>query len=530
MSEGQLAIPTTAQVKWHDMEMGMFIHWSPCVYQESQGDNLTTDLSEINPYLLDTDQWVDVACDLGAKYIVLVAKHVGGFCLWQTDTTEYGVKNIPWRDGKGDVMADISASCKKRGIKLGVYISPCDKYLGAKVGGQCKTPEKQKAYDKVYRQQVTELLTRYGDIVEVWFDGSTGIEVGDLLEQYVPEAMIFQSPYATIRWVGNEKGIATYPAWNSLSVDDAKSGVATNRHGNPDGKAWIPLECDTTIRGSDWFWSTTNEKDIRSLDELMNLYYHSVGNGAVLLLNSNPDRTGVIPEADAKRAKEFGDEIRRRFEKVIAQTSGVGKTLELDLGGQKTIDHIVLMEDISLGERVRMFAVEGYINGKWIRLSSGTAIGHKNILKINEVELSKVRLNILASVDEPHIRSLQVYYSNVSDNTVSITSDTEDIVVGEWGEELLWQNDGDVELSLNLTSVIPYAGQFEVSLVSSGGEVALTSAKLFFGDAECADYVTIDKETNKINLFMPGVGQDILLNVKISGKGDFKGRVMLKQV
>ena len=153
---------------------------------------------------LDTDQWVAAAEAMGAKYIVCVAKHVGGFCMWQTETTDYGVKSLSWRGGKGDVLADLATSCRKRGMKLGVYLSPCDRKHGAGVGGRCGSPEAQKVYSKIYRQQLTEVLSRYGDIVEVWFDGSNVIEVGDILKKFASRAMVFQGPHATIRWVGNE--------------------------------------------------------------------------------------------------------------------------------------------------------------------------------------------------------------------------------------------------------------------------------------------------------------------------------------
>ena len=203
-----LPIPTPAQAQWHDLELGMFIHLAPQTWQDSESDDLSTPLAAINPDKLDTDQWVRVAQSMGAKYIVFVAKHEGGFCWWQTDTTDFGVRNTPWRAGKGDVLADLSASCKKAGMKLGVYLSPQDKKHAVGVGGKSNDPAKQADYQKLFRTQLTEVLTRYGEMMEVWFDGSLVFDVGDILKQHAPNAVIFQGPQASIRWVGNEEGIA----------------------------------------------------------------------------------------------------------------------------------------------------------------------------------------------------------------------------------------------------------------------------------------------------------------------------------
>jgi alpha-L-fucosidase len=372
-----LAKPTLAQVAWQGLELGMFIHWSPGTYENTTSghDSLKTPLSIIDPQGLDTEQWVDVAEAMGAKYIVLVAKHVGGFCLWQTQTTDYGIRNTPWRGGKGDIVKDLSESCRRRGLRLGVYLSPRDDYFGAKTGGICATPEKQEAYGRMYLQQLTELLTRYGEMCEVWFDGSNVVDVGDILARHAPEAMVFQSRYATIRWVGNEDGIATYPAWNTVSRADAASGVATNQHGTPDGEAWLPLECDARIRAN-WFWTQDNEKTLKSLEQLMTMYYRSVGNGAVLLLNHTPDTRGRIPEPDAARAAAFGNEIRRRFGTALAETTGSGEHLELPLDGRRLVDHVIIMEDIAQGERIRVYTVEGWDGAAWQILCRGTAVGY----------------------------------------------------------------------------------------------------------------------------------------------------------
>lgn len=411
----RLARPTPEQAAWQDLEVGMFIHFGPATWQNREYDDLSTPLDQINPTRLDTDQWVRVAEALGARYIVFVAKHTGGFCWWQTNTTDYGVRNIPWRGGRGDVMKDLSESCRRRGMKLGVYLSPADRKHGAAVGGKCATPEAQEAYDKVYRQQLTELLSRYGEICEVWFDGSLVVEVGDILGRLAPKAMIFQGPHATIRWVGNEDGLAPYPAWNAVSRADAKSGVATAAQGTPDGDAWLPNEVDTVnVQPHYWFWNNAPQRQLRSLDDLLNCYYRSVGHGAVLLVNQTPDTTGLIPEADAQRAGEFGAEVKRRFAHSLAETSGAGTIVELTFAQPTKINHVVTMEQIAEGERLRQYVIEVQADGDWREVCRGTAVGHKKIDRFEPVETSRLRLRCLESAAEPRIRSLAAYYVGTS--------------------------------------------------------------------------------------------------------------------
>lgn len=403
-----LAKPTAAQVAWQDMELEMFVHFGPATWENVQHSNLTAPLSALNPKELDTDQWADVAVSMGAKQIVFVAKHDGGFCWWQTDTTEYSVKNTPWRDGKGDVMKDLAASCRTRGLRLGVYLSPADKKQGVGVGGRAKSPAEQENYNRIYRQQLTELLSRYGEISEVWFDGSNAVPVEDILRRYVPNAMIFQGPQATITWIGNEEGVARYPTWNAMPAEKARSGVSTGYDSDPDGEVWLPSECDARIR-ADWFWSTNNVSTLKSVEQLMGMYYGSVGHGAVLLLNHTPDTTGRIPEADVRRAAEFGAEIRRRFGRSLAEVSGHGRVVEIDFGKLTRFDHVVTAEEIAEGERVREYVIEGLVNGAWRQLCEGTAIGHKKIDRFAPVEAAKLRLRITRAAAEPRIRKLAAY-------------------------------------------------------------------------------------------------------------------------
>jgi alpha-L-fucosidase len=422
-NEGQLAQPTPQQLAWQDLELGMFVHLAPQTWQDSETDRMTIAPADIDPEKLDTDQWVRVAEAMGARFIVFVAKHEGGFCWWQTATTDFGVRNTPWRAGKGDVLKDLAASCRERGIRLGVYLSPQDRKHGVGVGGRAKEAGGQAGYERLFRQQLTEVLSRcgsspgpptrqprWGGISEVWFDGSLVFDVGDILKRYASRAVVFQGPQASIRWVGNEDGVAPYPAWNAVRFPKpgVKWGDYTAADSDATGNRWLPIECDARIRAT-WFWRTDNAQTLKSVERLMDMYYRSVGHGATLLLNQTPDRTGLIPEADTRRAAEFGAEIRRRFGTTLAQTHGAGLQLTLRLAASTPVDHIVTMEDLRDGERVRSYIVEGQQDGTWQQLAAGTAIGHKKIDRITPARVSEVRLRILESVGTPRIREFAAF-------------------------------------------------------------------------------------------------------------------------
>jgi alpha-L-fucosidase len=404
----KLAVPTTPQAEWHDCEVGMFVHFAPNTWLDKEGDDLSKPLAEINPVQLDTDQWVRVAESLGAKDVVFVAKHVGGFCWWQTGTSDYGVKQIPWRGGNGDVMTDLAASCKKRGMNLGVYLSPADRHFGVGVGGKADDPSKQATYERTFRRQLTELLSRYGAIKEVWFDGSLVFDVGDILREYAPTAVVFQGPQASIRWVGNEDGSAPYPAWNAVQSGKKTWGTYTAEDGDPNGDRWLPNECDARTRNT-WFWRTDNLQTLKTVDQLMDMYVKSVGRGAVLLLNNTPDPSGLIPEPDAKRSAEFGEEIQRQFGRAVIDTAGSETNLEMMLSAPRTVSATIVMEDISQGERVREYVIEGKANGPWKLLASGTAIGHKKIDQFAPMEVSELRLRVKQSAGKPLIRRFAAF-------------------------------------------------------------------------------------------------------------------------
>ena len=409
----KLARPTPQQYAWHEQERIMFVCLDPCTWQGREYDNHSTPLSQINPTQLDADQWCRAAKLWGAKQILFVAKHTGGFCWWQTETTKYGIKDAAWKGGKGDVLLELSSSCRKYGLNLGIYIYPGDDTWGASSGsgGRTKDPSKQEAYNKVFRQQLTEVLTGYGKITEVWFDGSCVIDVSDILKQHAADAVIFQGPQATIRWAGTESGKLPYPAWNSLKTADLKTGVATAAHGNPDGDTWAPLEADTTLYDHNWFWSAENEQKRKSLDELIDIYYKSAGRGGVLLLNSTPNTNGLIPDGDLQLYEAFGKEIERRFSGPAAEVKDQkGTCIEITLPRPTLINHAIIMEDYREGERIREYILESLCNGQWMELSKGTSVGRKKIDLFRAVQVSQVRLRIIKSAAEPLLRSLAVFH------------------------------------------------------------------------------------------------------------------------
>ncbi len=401
--------PDAAQLEWHEAEVGLFIHWAPNVYQDREGDDRSTPPAMINPAKLDTDQWARAAKAFGAGYVVLVAKHVGGYCLWQTATTDYSIKSSPWKGGRGDIVAEMAASCEKHGLRMGFYLSPRDDHFGAKVGGLTEDPARQAEYTRIFRSQLTELLTRYGPMFEVWFDGTIKIPVDEVLALFSPGSVTFQGPQSPVRWVGNEHGVAPYPTWCRVSSKQIGKAYA----GSPDGDRWDPAEVDVSLRRPYWFWSSRNAGNLLSLDQLVEIHYASVGRGANLLLNVTPDRDGLIPEADMTRLEEFGAEIRRRFGKPVAVTGGRGSSLTLELGAETPIDHVQLREDLKHGQRVRAFTLEGRSKGVWRRLFTGSAIGNRLIVPLAAVAVDAVRLEVGSAEESPVIRELSVFHSGV---------------------------------------------------------------------------------------------------------------------
>ncbi|MBW5448517.1 alpha-L-fucosidase [Cohnella sp. CFH 77786] len=408
MNQIPLAKPTKPQAAWQDLELGMFCHFGLNTFHNREWGDGQDSPALFRPESLDAGQWARTAKLAGMKYLMLTAKHHDGFCLWPTETTDYSVKSSPWQNGQGDVVRECAEACRKEGILFGVYLSPWDRH-------DPRYPD-PKAYDDVYCAQLTELLTGYGPLVEIWFDGagSEGRQydwprIMNLVKRHQPDAMVFNMGAPTVRWVGNEDGFAPYPCWNAAEA--ARVSMFTNEMTSwlPETPAWVPAECPVPIRGNHWFWHPNDETPLRSLDELMDLYCRSVGHGATLLLNLAPDHRGLLPDEEVRRVLEFGEEIRRRFAKPLAETAGQGDILTLELPEEGEIGHVILMEQIEHGERVREYALEAMTVEGWTEIKSGSAIGHKKIDVFPPVRTRQIRLRIKRSADVPHIRSFSVY-------------------------------------------------------------------------------------------------------------------------
>lgn len=464
-----LAKPTAVQYKWQEQGRLMFVHFGVATWLGQEYDETGEfDLSRINPTKLDTDQWCSVAKSWGAKEIIFVAKHAGSFCWWPTNTTEYCVRNIPWKNGKGDLIKDLAASCKKAGLNLGIYIYPGDIKWGAGLGsgGITKDPNKQEGYNKIFRQQLTEVLANYGDMLEVWFDGSCKVPVSDILQKYASKAVIFQGSDASIRWPGTESGILHYPVWNSLKGDVLKSGVATQYDDDPNGDVWAPLEADVTLYNHNWFWSPRNEAKRRSVEELMEIYYRSVGHGGTLLLNSSPDTSGLIPAGDVKRYAEFGAEINRRFNRPLAVTKNkYSNEVILTLSKLQKINHVILKEDYRQGHRIRKYELWGLTQDKWIKLTDGSSMGVSKIDYFETVELKAVKLKVREHVGTPLLRSMAVYYVNNFELPRSAKEAKEYTVLQEWDTKDFVNGKG--QMSIDLGKFITAPGQYEVSFTNA---------------------------------------------------------------
>jgi len=417
----KLPVPSPQQLEWQEMELGMFFHFDLYPYrpewQWRSFENLP-DPNVYQPTRMDTDQWMEAAQAMGAKYAVMVAKHCTGFLQWQTDLYPYGVKQTSWKNGKADPVESFINSCHKYGIKPGLYASVTANAWwevdnpGLVNRGKGGNEEKQKRYNRVCEQMLTELWTRYGELFEIWFDGGAipveegGPDIIPLIDKYQPNALIFQGPRAHIRWVGNEEGVAPYPCWSTVSELNDKGP------GDPNGSIWQPAECDVPIRDKEWFWMPDEEHKVHSVEKLVDMYYRSVGRNCNLLLNANPDPSGLIPEPDFSRYEAFGKAIRQRFAHPIASTSGKGKSVSLSFRQSTPINHAVIMEDIRQGERIRAYNLEvRRTDGKWIKVASGSAVGHKRIEQFDTINADQLRFTIQESVRQPLINKLAVFKS-----------------------------------------------------------------------------------------------------------------------
>lgn len=423
--------PSPRQLKYQEAQLGAFVHFGPASYNGS--DMLAVPPADLfNPVNLDTEQWVLAAKSFGAKHIVITAKHHNGYCLWQTETTDYSVASSPWKNGKGDVIRELADACAKHGLNLGIYLSGGDFKLGVSATpdplGKRKLRGDRDAYFHIYMQQVKELLTNYGPVVCLWIDGaynpfdddvmdaSTGEIIGpehaNAITAYVhalqPDAVVFGITAPDVRWSGSEQGWAPYPLWNVVEPGEGRKHWVSN-----DISGWFLPEAVIHTR-STWFWTPNSDHTLKSSDALMKVYDESIGRGANLLVNLTPDTTGRISEVEVQRLNEFGMQLTKRFSNPIKSiSSNAGWTapgqLEITFDAPRIVTEVIIEEDLQHGQNVVAYSLEGLINGQWTHLSDGLTIGRKRIESIKSTEMTAIRLHIRRSLEIPRIRSFTAY-------------------------------------------------------------------------------------------------------------------------
>ncbi|WP_215225095.1 alpha-L-fucosidase [Echinicola shivajiensis] len=440
-SNAVVPIPTQAQLDWQNAEMVAVFHYDLHVFdglKYNQAKNRITPIADyniFNPEKLDTDQWIKSIKDAGFKIAILTATHETGFALYQSDVNPYSLKAVKWRDGKGDIVRDFVNSCRKYGIKPGIYIGiRWNSFYGVydfKVSGDdAFAANRQAHYNRVCEGMVEELMSRYGDLAMVWFDGGAhgpekgGADILPIVKKHQKNIIFYHNTQrADIRWGGSESGTVPYPSWGTFPFPYShstnqdvifKNNFQLLKEGDPNGEYYMPAMSDAPLRGyngrHEWFWEPNDEAGIYPLENLMKMYSNSVGHNTSLIMGLTPNADGLLPEPDVQRLKEWGDEINRRFSNPLASTSGAGKAFNLKLEKGQKVNQIVLMEDITQGERVRKFSLEGKTKEGWQTIFEGSSIGHKFIHSFEPQVYSKVRLRVLASKGEAQVQSMEVFY------------------------------------------------------------------------------------------------------------------------
>lgn len=454
-------VPSPRQLRWQQLELTAFFHFGVNTFTNREWGLGTEPESIFNPSGLDAKQWVRTVKEAGFKQVIITAKHHDGFCLWPSKYTEHSVKNAPYKNGKGDIVKEVADACKLYGMGFGVYLSPWDRN-SALYGDYEK-------YNQYFMNQLTELLSNYGKVDEVWFDGANGEGPNGKKQEYNFSAW-YQlirklQPSATIaimgpdvRWVGTESGVGRETEWSVVPVDAAsQETIAANSQsdvafapkgdmmGNDLGSrdkiltakklVWYPAETDVSIRPG-WFYHPEEDNKVKSADELMNIYFSSVGRNGVLLLNIPPDKRGLIHEADVKNLQEWKKKFDATFSNNLLKgaaaksVNGVNNAsltdgklatyfttkakdatsvIEFELKQSKTFNVLMLQENIAKGQRIEKFTVEYLYNGAWIKFAEGTTVGFKRLLQFEKVTATKVRLHIEASRSNPVISEIGLY-------------------------------------------------------------------------------------------------------------------------
>ena len=451
------AIPNEQQMKWQEMEYYAFIHFSINTYTDQEWGDGGNKPALFNPTDLDCRQWARICKQAGMKGIILTAKHHDGFCLWPSEYTEYSVKNSPWRNGKGDLVKELAEACKEYGLKLGIYLSPWDRNHP-----DYGRPE----YVTYFRNQLKELLTNYGEIFEVWFDGANGgwgyyggaredrkidrktfydwDNTIQLIRQLQPNAIIWNECGPDIRWCGNEHGSIGETNWSLFDAHEYAPGTADSkvlRVGRESDPDWVPGEVNVSVRPG-WFYHAYEDAKVKTLPQLLEIYYNSIGRNGTWLLNFPIDRRGMIHENDEKAVLDLASTIKEIFANNLAENAKIeashvrgnsrrfsasrvvdGKkstywstddsirtaSLTLDFGEPISFNRILLQEYIRLGQRVRAFTIEANINGEWKEMARETTIGYKRILRLPTVKATQIRFTVTDSKACPVISNIAVY-------------------------------------------------------------------------------------------------------------------------
>jgi alpha-L-fucosidase len=439
-----MPIPAARQLEWQRAELAMFVHFTVNTFTDKEWGDGTEDPDIFNPTDLDTRQWARVARDFGFKSIILTAKHHDGFCLWPSKYTDHSVTSSPWRNGKGDVVGELAKACQEFDLKMGVYLSPWDRHE--------PSYGDERLYNEYYQGQLRELLTQYGPICEVWFDGAKGKdakameyhfnEFWGMVRQLQLGAVMFSDAGPDVRWIGNERGIAGETCWSMMDKFKVSVGKADREylnHGDRYGHDWVPGETDVSIREG-WFWH--EDQHPKSLDHLLDIYFNSVGRNSVLLLNVPPNDRGLIASEDVERLKELRARLDAIFDINLskgatltasnirgdADTFSPAKTLdadpdtywatedkeetgwlEYDFGRPITFQVVLIQEPITMGQRIEKYHVEIWTSTEWKTLTSGTTVGYKKLDRVEKVTTDKVRLFIDKSRACPLISEFGLY-------------------------------------------------------------------------------------------------------------------------
>lgn len=426
-------IPNENQLRWQEMEMYAFIHYSLNTYTNQEWGFGNEDPKLFNPSDLDCRQWARVCKQAGMRGIIFTAKHHCGFCMWPSKYTEYSVKNAPWKNGKGDVVRELAEACREEGLAFAVYLSPWDRNHPG---------YGHKEYITYFRNQLRELLTNYGDLFEVWFDGANGgdgwygganetrkidrttyyewAETYKMVRELQPKCLIWNDggDRGDLRWVGTEAGNVGETNWSLLN-HGGKVTWAMLHYGLEDGDSWVPGETNTSIRPG-WFYHDTENDHVKSLSKLMDTYYKSVGRNSTLLLNFPIAPNGRIHPTDSLRGIAFAKMIREVFKDNLTQYAQITRTdssLTYTFPTPTAFNRFLAEEDIAFGQRVKKFALEACVNGKWQPLTDAlsengdglTTIGYRRIICFPTIKATKLRFTILDTKAAPIISRVGIY-------------------------------------------------------------------------------------------------------------------------